>query len=337
MTTLRELLAEKSFQERDPVRIALVVTIAVGLVVVTLVRWHSLPLVGGGFEHTAYFAEAGGLKEGDDVLVSGLTVGKVESIALDGTRVKVDFEITRDDVHLGSRTKAAIVTMTLLGRAGLEVTSGGEGQLGDTAIPVSRTSSPYDLTSALSDLTTTSQRIDVEALAKALDTVSGTLTGTQDQIKSALDGVTGVAETISGHDAELRQLLDHASSVTGLLSERNSDITTLLDSGGQLLQQLNANQQLIVDLLNDATTLSQQIQTTISRLQEDTPPALKHLNEVVALLNDKKEQVDATIAGLYGYALELGEAVSSGPFFDAYIQNLTAPSSLAPVLSEVLQ
>lgn len=336
MTTLKGMLAEKSFQERDPVRIAIVTTLALALVAAVLIRWNSLPLIAGGYQHTAYFADAGGLKEGDDVLVSGMTVGEVKKIALDGTQVRVDFEIPPEEVRLGSQSKAAIVTLTLLGRAGLQVTSAGDGNLGE-AIPVARTSSPYELTSALADLTTTSGQIDTEALTAALDTVSGTLTGTEDQIKPALDGVTGVAQTIAGHDDQLRQLLDRASSVSELLSERNSDITTLLGSGGDLLQQLNANQQLIIALLHDATALSQQIETTIARLQKDTPPALKHLNKVVALLNNKKEQVDATIAGLYSYAYELGEAFSSGPFFDAYIQNLTAPSSLTPLLSEVLQ
>ena len=49
-----------------------------------------------------------------------------------------------------------------------------------------------------------------------------------------------------------------------------------------------------------------------------------------------KKNLQQTLDGLANYSVELGEAVSSGPFFDAYVQNLTSPASLVPVLSGVL-
>ena len=42
------------------------------------------------------------------------------------------------------------------------------------------------------------------------------------------------------------------------------------------------------------------------------------------------------MTGLRGYATAFGDAASTGPWFDAYIQNLTDPATLAPVLSGIL-
>jgi phospholipid/cholesterol/gamma-HCH transport system substrate-binding protein len=66
-------------------------------------------------------------------------------------------------------------------------------------------------------------------------------------------------------------------------------------------------------------------------------PALAKLDKVVDQLNANKKNLQQTIDGVASYATELGEAVSTGPFFDAYLQNLTSPQTVAPVLSGLLK
>ena len=56
---------------------------------------------------------------------------------------------------------------------------------------------------------------------------------------------------------------------------------------------------------------------------------------MVDVLNKNKADLQASITGLRGYATAFGEALASGPWFDAYIQNLTSPSTLVPILSGV--
>ena len=75
--------------------------------------------------------------------VSGLSVGRVSGVKLDGTKVLVDFTV-RNGVELGDRTEAAIKTETVLGTKMLELTPRGDGELTGT-IPLERTKSPYDL------------------------------------------------------------------------------------------------------------------------------------------------------------------------------------------------
>ena len=55
------------------------------------------------------------------------------------------------------------------------------------------------------------------------------------------------------------------------------------------------------------------------------------------LLNENKKSLQDSITGLRGYATAFGEAISSGPWFDAYIQNLTSPGTLAPIISGAIQ
>src|SRR6201999_300975 len=96
----------------------------------------------------ADFTEAAGLRSGDDVRVAGVSVGKVSDISLEGTHVRVDFAV--DTTWIGDSSTAAIKIKTLLGQKYLAIDPLGDKSLDpDTAIPLSRTSSTYDVTTAL--------------------------------------------------------------------------------------------------------------------------------------------------------------------------------------------
>ncbi|MDT5398844.1 MAG: phospholipid/cholesterol/gamma-HCH transport system substrate-binding protein, partial [Mycobacterium sp.] len=51
-------------------------------------------------------------------------------------------------------------------------------------------------------------------------------------------------------------------------------------------------------------------------------PALDKLNGVLAIVDNRKDRVQQAIKLLNTYAMSLGESVSSGPFFKAYVVNL---------------
>lgn len=327
----------KSFRERDPFKLGIIVTIAVAIVILLTFKFQALPYVDSSRHLSADFAEVGGLRSGDEVLVSGAMVGRVKDAKLRDGHVRVNFTVADDKIRLGSTTRAAVITITLLGKAGLELDPSGTGDIKADNIPLGRTSSPYDVTSALSDLTSQTSQIDVASLATALNTLSGTFEATPTELKSALTGITAVSKTIGEHDQSLQQLLDRSKDVTGILSERNAKVTTLLGTGNVLLTELNRRQQVIVALLSDTASLSRQISATVKENSSVLNKALGQLNQVTALLNKNKTNIQQAIDGLNSYATELGEAVSSGPFFDAFIENLTSPQTLAPVISGLLK
>src|ERR1700738_499655 len=127
----------RPFSERNlfgigAVRPAITVAIIVGAI-----NYDKLPFLNQGKQYSAYFAEAGGLTGDAAVQGSGFQVGKVQSIALDGSRVLIKFTVDKN-IRLGDRTEAAIKTNGLLGTKILEITSRGDGRQ-DGTIPLERT------------------------------------------------------------------------------------------------------------------------------------------------------------------------------------------------------
>jgi phospholipid/cholesterol/gamma-HCH transport system substrate-binding protein len=313
-------------------------TVTLLLVVVTAFNINRLPLIGNNDVIHVQFAEAAGLGSGDAVMISGARVGKVREVRIEGKHVVADIAITDGDIELGNRTEARIITVTLLGRAAVELEPRGSGELeAGEMIPVERTSSPYNLTSTLNQLTETSAEIDKEQLAEALDEASATLRASSPDLRPALDGIIALSSAVSANDDELRSLVDRADRVTAVLAGRDQQIASLLGAGRSLLSEVHARQDVVISLLHGARELSAQLRLMMRDTDDVLGPALQELDDVVDVLNKNKANLQGTITGLRGYVTAYGEAVSSGPWFDVYLQNLTSPATLAPILSGVTQ
>jgi phospholipid/cholesterol/gamma-HCH transport system substrate-binding protein len=325
----------------DPGRLALrgvIGSVVLGLTVLAALNINRLPLVGNSEVIHVQFAEAAGLKGGDAVMVSGAQIGKVRGLRLDGQLVVADLVITDADIEIGDRTEARIITVTLLGRAAVELEPRGSGDLeAGGMIPVDRTSSPYNLTSTLNQLTATSMDIDKQQLAAALEETSSMLSASSPDLGPALEGITALSSAVSANDDELYSLVDRADRVTAVLAGRGEQVASLLGAGRSLLTEVEDRQDVIVGLLHSARALSAQLRLLIRDTDNVLGPALEELDRVVDVLNHNKENLQATITGLRGYTTAVGEALASGPWFDIYMQNLTSPVTLAPILSGVTQ
>src|ERR1700712_5099854 len=174
----------KPFRDRNPVIIGAVSLTVIALLVFLAFNAQSLPLIGGGTSYKAQFTEAAGLKPDDPVRVSGVKVGKVESLALEHGAVTVQFRVK--DAFVGDRSEAAIKIETVLGAKYLALVPRGTSPLNpDTMIPKDRTASPYDVVQAFADLSSTVDNIDTTQLASSFEVLSQTFANTPDEVRSS--------------------------------------------------------------------------------------------------------------------------------------------------------
>ncbi len=310
----------KSFSERSPLLIGAVGLVTVVVMVLAALQWQNLPFLNSGKEYTAYFADAGGLNTGAGVEVSGFVVGNVSAIELNETGVLVTFKIDTD-VRLGDRTEASIKTKSLLGAKIVDVTPRGGGQL-DGAIPLDRTVSPYQLPDALGDLATTISGLNTDQLSDSLATLAQTFSATPPDLKDAVAGVARFAQTLDARDAQLRRLLDNAAEATGVLAKRTDNIVRLVKDTNALLAQLRTQSAALDQIWSNISAVARQLKGFIAENRQQLRPALDKLNGVLAIVDDRKERVQQALKLINTYVMSLGESLSSGPFFKAYVVNL---------------
>jgi phospholipid/cholesterol/gamma-HCH transport system substrate-binding protein len=320
----------KSFSERNPLLIGVVGLTLVSAVVLGALNYQRLPFLYQAKTYSAYFADAGGLLSGAGVQVSGFPAGKVSDMDLEGNQVKVTFTVD-GSVHMGDATEAAIKTKSLLGTKVLEVVPRGGGEL-QGPIPLSRTVSPYQLPDALADLSRTISGVDTNQLSDSLSTLAETFADTPDQLRSAVQGVTRFAATIDSRDEQLRTLLANAAKVTGVLAKRTDQIVSLVNDTNSLLAQLQTQSAALEHIWTNISAVSQQLKAFIGENRQQLRPALDKLNGVLAIVDNRKGQLQSAVKLLNKYAVSLGESVSSGPFFKAYVTNLLPGQFVQPFI-----
>lgn len=325
----------KMFRERNTLPLGLVVV--VWLVAMVLVVLNINGVVGMfGSSYSVMLPEAAGIKQGDPVRVSGLTVGRVGEVRLEGEGVLVEFSVTDSGIELGDETAAEVSVETVLGDKALVLTSSGDGSLAEGArIPVERASVPYDVNDALGDLQQETEAIDVDMVATALETVAGTLEGATPELSNAITGMSRLSQTISSRDDSLRSLLANAEGFSDVLADRSGDLTALMRDGNVLFRELLERRRDITALLVNLSAMATELRRLVADNEDAIGPALKELNAVIRTLQDNKANISETLRGMSVYATGLGEVVSSGEFFSAYLQNLLPGNMLQPDLSEL--
>jgi phospholipid/cholesterol/gamma-HCH transport system substrate-binding protein len=300
--------------------------IAVGLQPEKLWSWAT------AIRYQAFFAEAGGLAVGNDVRTSGMKVGSVNGVSLDEGKVLVTFSID-GKIRLGSDSTAHIRTGTLLGQRILVVESAGSGSLNPSdVIPISRTSSPYSLTQAVSDLTTNTASTDTDSINQSLDTLSATIDQIAPQLSATFDGLSRLSRALNGRNDTLRELLKSAGQVSGVLGERSQQLNTLILNANDLVGVLNDRREAIVGLIASTSAVARQLSGLVADNEKELAPALDKLNSVTAMLEKNRDNIAKALPGLAKYQITQGEAVANGFYYNAYEPNLSPAQFLQPFL-----
>jgi phospholipid/cholesterol/gamma-HCH transport system substrate-binding protein len=277
-----------------------------------------------GFKGTGFhvqLTDASGLHKGNMVQIAGVRVGRVDALHIGRGHVTVDFDVK--GAKMGEKTQASVQVLNLLGEKYLEVTPKGNGEMkgGDT-IPVSRTNGSYDIVSTLSELTTTTEAIDIPRVSQALTTLGDTLNAASPHIQSTFTGLSRISQAIASRDDSIQQLVGRADRVTNLLSERRGDLVTLMKQGDLVFKELIARRDAIHALLINANQLAVELRGLATDNQAQIGDALKQLSTALTFLRSREKQLNDILTNVGPYASILINIIGTGPWFDAFVPNL---------------
>ncbi|RCW44529.1 phospholipid/cholesterol/gamma-HCH transport system substrate-binding protein [Halopolyspora algeriensis] len=319
----------KPLRERNQATIG-VITLVV-LCLAATGAFFSKELLGNGESYSAHFTESAGLTSGNEVHAAGVKVGEVTDVSLDGNRVLVDFTV--DGVRLGRQTTASIRIKTLLGEKYLQVTPRGSGELDPAkTIPTSKTTAPFDIPEAVTELTRTAGRIDTDRLAKSFRVMSKTLEGGTPEMGKALKGLSRLSKTVASRDEKLAKLLDNAGGVSKIAKERNEEVRTLIADGNLLLTELQRRKDAIDSLLRGTRELSTQVRGMIAENSKQLRPALQELDKLTGMLQRNQDTLRDSIKALAPYIRGFTNTTGSGQWYDGYLCGwVPPPISAGPV------
>jgi phospholipid/cholesterol/gamma-HCH transport system substrate-binding protein len=288
----------------------------------------SVPLLFARPAYYGQFTDTGGLNKGDKVRIAGLDVGKVEDLKIDGDHIVMKFSIGTNTI--GTESRLAIRTDTILGKKVLEIEARGNQQLrpGDT-LPLGQSTTPYQIYDAFFDVTKAATGWDIDTVKQSLHVLSQTIDQTYPNLSAALDGVAKFSDTIGKRDEEIKHLLAQANQVASILGDRSDQVDRLLVNAKTLLAAFNERGRAIDALLGNVAAFSEQVKGLIN----DNPNlnhVLEQLHTISDILVQRKDDVAAGFVEVGKFLPSLNESIGSGPFFKVVLHNLIPGQILQP-------
>jgi phospholipid/cholesterol/gamma-HCH transport system substrate-binding protein len=288
----------------------------------------SVPVLFAQPTYYAQFSDTGGLSGGDKVRIAGVDVGQVKSMEIEGDKVVIGY--TLDGTQIGTESRAAIRTDTILGRKNLEIEPRGTTALAANGVlPLGQTTTPYQIYDAFFDVTKAASGWDTETVKRSLNVLSETIDQTYPHLSAALDGVARFSDTIGKRDEDVRKLLSNANKIAGVLGNRSEQINALLTNAQTLLAAVNERSYAVSMLLERVGQFS----TQVAGFVNDNPNlnhVLEQLRTISDLLKDRKFDLVDVLSTLSKFTASLAEAIASGPFFKVMVVNLLPPWLLQP-------
>ncbi|MGY4646694.1 MCE family protein [Mycobacterium sp. URHB0021] len=309
--------------------IILVVVIGVGQ------SFASVPMLFAKPTYYAQFSDTGGLNTGDNVRIAGVDVGQVRSMDIDGDKVRIGFSL--DGTQIGTDSRAAIRTDTILGRRNIEIEPRGTQALrANGTLPLGQTTTPYQIYDAFFDVTKAASGWDTQTVKRSLNVLSETIDQTSPHLSAALDGVARFADTIGKRDGDIKTLLANANKIAGVLGNRSEQINRLFVNAQSLLAAVNERNYAVSMLLERVSSFSDQVKGFI-----DDNPNLNHVLEQLRTVSDilvqRKYDLVDVLSTLSKFTASLGEAIASGPYFKVMLVNLLPYWILQPFVDSAFK
>ncbi|MBF6169921.1 MlaD family protein [Nocardia blacklockiae] len=271
----------------------------------------------------AEFAQAAGVRAGATVDVSGIEVGTVRGVRLEGAKVVLDLKVRRD-LRLGPDARASIKMSTILGRMHIDLVPGNGKGLPGNRIPLDRTDVPYNLSKVIQDPQYKQsfervERIDPQKLRAALDTMDRQMGDSPQLAVQALDSVGALAKVINDRRDEVDLLLKSMDQVSQLVSDNQNSVLMLLTRGEAIGTAVQKRQELLRQLLDNVAALSKLLQDMGLENNGQLGPMITDLNTMSEGLTKNKENLDRLYEIMPVTLRQFNNVLGNGPYGEVYV------------------
>lgn len=249
-----------------------IATVLTWLVYVTLRR----DVKGATVSYGAVFTDVFGLREGDDVRIAGVRVGRVQGIELNGTLATVSFAV-QDGQRLPDSTIASVTYQNIVGQRYLALAQGHSGHGGLLApggvIPVERTEPSFDIGILLNGYEPLFAVLDPAQVNNLTQAVIGSLQGDTGSFATLVDQTSTLTKTFTGRDDALDHVIESLDRVVGSLAAQNRDFEEAIAATRAVVGQFDSRTPELVSSVGKMNA----VVSNLSRIAHDVDPQLHEL------------------------------------------------------------
>ncbi|TVS83812.1 MCE family protein [Mycobacterium helveticum] len=247
---------------------------------------------------TAYFPTATAIYPGDDVRVSGMKVGTIDSIQPQGTRAKLVMHVDHG-VSIPADAKAVIVAQNLVAARYVQLTppyrSSGPTMRDGAVIPIDRTAVPVEwdqVKTQLMRLATElgpNSKVSTPSVARFIDSAADALGGDNgEKLRQTLAQLSGVARVFANGSGNLVDIIRNLQTFVSALRDSNTQIVQFDNRLATLTSVLDDNKSDLDAALTDLSGAVGEVQRFVAGSRDATSEQLTRLADLTQVLVDHK-------------------------------------------------
>lgn len=282
-------------------------------------------VAGSTTPYTAMFTNVFGLRDGDDVRMAGVRVGRVEKVELDGKLARISF-IVQNDQRLFGNTVASVTYQNIIGQRYLGLSLG---TLGGTevlpagsVIGVDRTEPSFDVGTLLNGFEPLFSLLNPKQADDLTKGVLQSLQGDRASIATLVDQSSTLTATLSGRDQVLGDLITSLSKVTGTIAGQNDHLDHTLTQARRVIADFDARRPSLqssvgslAQVTRQLSTITDEVYPALDELITRQPGFAKHMADI-------EPQLAFTGANLPLLLKGLGRVFGEGAYGSAYVCDL---------------
>jgi phospholipid/cholesterol/gamma-HCH transport system substrate-binding protein len=240
--------------------------------------------------YTAVFSDVFGLREGDDVRMAGVRVGRVEKIDLDGRLARVSF-VVQQEQHLFGNTVASVTYQNIVGQRYLGLSLGKEGNPDrldpGATIPLEHTEQSFDVTALLNGYEPLFSLLNPRDADNLTRGVIESLQGDTTSLATLISQTSTLTQTFAGRDQALGDVITNLNTVVGNLAGQNANLDGVLTQTREVMgaldqrrPQLEASMGSISRLTSHLSAAAREDYPALREFIDRRPGVARHLMDV---------------------------------------------------------
>ena len=278
-------------------------------------------------DYSARFSDVTSLNVGDDVRISGVRVGQVESLDIgDRNRAVVGFSLDQGR-RLPADVRAVIKYRNMVGQRYVALERGNTAtreQLPEGAeIPLDRTTPALDLTDLFNGFKPLFQALSPNDVNELSGEIVQVLQGEGGTVESLLQHTGSLTTTLAGRDKVIGEVIGNLNTVLNTVNGKGDALANLVSTLRQLVSGLAGDRAAIGDAISGIGALTE---STAGLFEQARPPlkdSIAGLKDVAGTLAQNQSDVDSFLTNLPVKFTEIGRTASYGSWMNFFLCRAT--------------
>lgn len=255
---------------------------------------------------TAYFTTATAIYPSDEVRVSGVKVGNIESIQPQGTQTKMTLKVDRD-VPIPADAKAVIVAPNLVASRYVQLSPAyrdkGPVMRDGAVIPVERTAVPVEWDEVKTQLMRLATDLGPKSgvsgtsVGRFIDSAANALDGNGDKLRQTLAQLSGVGRILANGSGNIVDIIKNLQVFVAALRDSNVQIVQFNNRLATLTSVVNDSKSELDAALTDLSTAVGEVQRFIAGSRDQTSEQIARLANLTQNLVDHHMAVENILHG----------------------------------------